>query len=483
MIPSTLQGRLALTFGAATLAVATVLGLIVFATFHIALRNALDDDLTTRFDNLSAFLAQTDAAAVDPTVAPVLPETESFAQVVRVDGKVLTASPRALLAAPVLSPAEVRRARVQTETHVHAVPPDGNSARLRAGLARLGDEPVVIVVGTGLEQSAQAERRLALALGLGLPLLSILVGVGGWFLAGAVLAPVRSMVDDAGELAAREPGQRLSIPIGGEELAELARRLNGLLDRIESAMVHERAFLDDASHELRTPIAIVRGEVELARMAAADNVETRDSEVARALDSTLEEVERLDRLAANLLVLARTRAGQTGEARRVDLVAVARRATNNAERARRVVAVANDVDVVIQVDGTSESSQVVLGDETALERAIGNVVDNALRHAGSRVEVDVRRIDDELVVEVRDDGPGFPEAILPTVFDRFTSDEAARGAATPSVGLGLAIVDAIATAHGGRAVAANGPDGAIVRLELPGEGAEPADARKRRRNG
>ena len=464
MIPRTLQGRLALTFGAATLAVASVLGIVVFATFHIALRDALDDDLTTRFDNLSAFLAQTDVAAVDPTVAPVLPETESFAQVIRTDGKVLTASPRALLAAPVLSPTEVRRAQVHTETHVQPVPTDGNSARLRAGPARLGDERVVIVVGTGLEQSAQAERRLALALGLSLPMLSILVGVGGWFVAGAVLSPVRSMVDDAGELAAREPGQRLSIPVGGEELAELARRLNDLLDRIESAMVHERAFLDDASHELRTPIAIVRGEVELARMAAADDVDAPNSEVARALDSTLEEVERLDRLAANLLVLARTRAGHAGEARRVDLVAVARRASSNAERARRVVVGANDIDVVVHVGRSGTDWAVVLGDETALERAIGNLVDNALRHATSRVEVDVHRTDDELVVEVRDDGPGFPEAILPTVFDRFTSDRASRATAAPGAGLGLAIVDAIATAHAGRVEAANGPEGAIVRL-------------------
>src|SRR3954470_22998188 len=116
MIPRTLQGRLALTFGTATLAVAAVLGIVVFGQFHIALRNALDDDLTRRFDNLSAFLAQTDTAAVDPTVAPVLPETESFAQVLRPDGEVLTASPHALLAEPVLSPAQRRRAGVGTQT-------------------------------------------------------------------------------------------------------------------------------------------------------------------------------------------------------------------------------------------------------------------------------------------------------------------------------------------------------------------------------
>ena len=453
MIPRTLQGRLALTFGIATLVV--------------ALGNALDDDLTTRFDSLSAFLVQTDAAAVDPTVAPVLPETESFAQVLRPDGRVLTASPRSLRSSQVLSASELQKAGRETDTLVRRIPPDGDRVRLRVGPARLGNEPVVIVVGTSLEQSAKAERRLALALALGLPLLAVLVGVGGWFLAGAVLAPVRSMVTEADELAGREPGQRLSIPGGGEELAELARRLNHLLDRIESAMIHERAFLDDASHELRTPIAIVRGEVELARMAAADDENTRDSEVSRALDSTLEEVERLERLAGNLLVLARTRAGRPGEARRVDLGAVARRATANAGRAQRIVAGTHEIDVAIHVEGDVEGTVLALGDETALERAIGNLVDNALRHALTRVGVDVRRVGPSAIVEVRDDGPGFAPEILPTVFDRFTRDGEPRRSAPPSAGLGLAIVDAIATAHGGRAVAENGPGGTRVRIEVP----------------
>ncbi len=467
MIPRTLQGRLALTFGIATFAVAALLGVVVFAQFHTALGTALDDDLSTRFGSLSVFLAQTDVAAVGPTVAPVLPETESFAQVLRPDGKVLTASPRALLSRQVLSKSELRTARDETDTLVRRIPPEEELARLRVGPARLGNARVVIVVGTGLVQSVKAEHRLALVLALGLPMLAILVGIGGWFLAGAVLAPVRSMVADADELAAREPGQRLSISSGGEELAELARRLNHLLDRVESAMVHERAFLDDASHELRTPIAIMRGEVELARMAASDDPNTRDGAVARALDSTLEEVERLDRLAGNLLVLARTRAGGGGAPRRVDLGAVARRATTNAGRAHRIVSGALEIDVTIQVAGGVDGTVVALGDETGLERAIGNLVDNALRHARNRVDVYVSSTEQDAIIEVRDDGPGFSDAILPKVFDRFTTDDASRGTSAPNAGLGLAIVDAIATAHGGRAVAENGPDGTRVWIKLP----------------
>ena len=115
MRPRTLQGRLALTFGAATLVVAALLGVIVFAQFHTALRNALDDDLATRYRSLSAFLVQTDAAAVDPLVAPVLPETESCAQGLGPSGRGRTAAPRGRRAAPVVTRAELRDANVTVD--------------------------------------------------------------------------------------------------------------------------------------------------------------------------------------------------------------------------------------------------------------------------------------------------------------------------------------------------------------------------------
>src|SRR5207245_9088895 len=136
-----------------------------------------------------------------------------------------------------------------------------------------------------------------LALAIGLPWLAALVTLAGWFLAGAALRPVQEMIEDADVIAARSARQlsrRLSVPKdAGEELAELARRLNHLLERIEDALEHERVFLDDASHELRTPISIARGELELARLQAESG-----SEIAAALDSALEAIDRLDHLAA-----------------------------------------------------------------------------------------------------------------------------------------------------------------------------------------
>src|SRR5581483_2381905 len=130
------------------------------------------------------------------------------------------------------------------------------------------------------------------ALILGLPLLALTVALGGWLMTGAMFKPVRSMIEQADAISTHEAGERLAISGGGEELRALAARLNAMLDRMDEAAVRERAFLDDASHELRTPIAIVRGELELARERVSG-----DDEQRATLDSVLDEVERLERLA------------------------------------------------------------------------------------------------------------------------------------------------------------------------------------------
>jgi two-component system OmpR family sensor kinase len=307
-------------------------------------------------------------------------------------------------------------------------------------------------VGTSLQEAIDAQHRLEMALVIGLPLLAALVSVGGWFLAGAALKPVRDLVEEADEISAvatRGPGQRLSVPETGEELADLARHLNELLARIEAAVEHERAFLDDASHDLRTPISIVRSELELARMQTEE-----ETELAQALDSALEEVDRLDRLAVNLLVLARTRSAGPPRPETVELGALSRRAAQTVARSRDGEA------VPVEVTGSAQ----VRGDEDAIERAVLNLVENAARHADRRVDVDVSSDGDQAVVAVRDDGPGFPAELVGRAAGRFVRGEGDEHGA----GLGLAIVDAIAAAHGGDIEIENRPDGgAEVQLRLP----------------
>ncbi len=451
-------------FGAATLVLCVLAGVVAIFEFRSQLRASLDEGLSGRFTALQKQVSSTTNAT---GFTPLLPDTESFAQVIDADGNILAAAPRVLRRSPVLTETQLATAMQHRRTFVRSIPPKAQRARLLAGPGQLGAQHVVVVVGTSLDDTTRAEQRLELTLAVGLPILAIIVATGGWFLAGGALAPVRSMVEEADAISAAQvasgtgtgPERRLSIPTGGEELAELARRLNALLARIERSVAHERAFLDDASHELRTPISIARGEAELARMSVDDG-----SEAGIAIDSLIEEIDRLDHLARNLLVLARTRAAAPASWPEVDLADVARRAVDGVERAGG----AHGVDV--RVDGEA----IVRGDEGGLERALTNLVQNALRVARQEVVVRISAHDDVASVEVVDDGPGFPPELLPRAFERFTHEATGDGrhagngsAPRAGAGLGLAIVAAIAEAHGGRATATNTGHGASVCLSLP----------------
>ncbi len=413
-----------------------LVGVLVDYQYRNALRDALDDGLVTRFENLERDLATSGDLAVEPA----LPDDEAFAQIVGPDGEVVNAAPRALLDRRVLTKQEFADAQTHRITVERSAAPGDQRSRLLAGPAGQRGLGLVVVVGTSLQEATQAQHRLELALVIGLPLLAVIVSVAGWFLAGAALTPVRDLVREADEVsaaAARGRGRKLSIPESGEELAELARHLNELIARIEAALEHERAFLDDASHELRTPISITRGELELARMQAA-----------------LEEVGRLDRLAVSLLVLARTRSAGPPPPDTVDLGRLAERAAETVSRS----GAADSIPFAVT------GSALTQGDESAIERAVLNLLENAARFASHRVDVAVSSGDDRAVVAVRDDGPGFPPELLRRAAGRYVRGPGADGGA----GMGLAIVDAIAAAHGGDIEIENRPGGgAEVQLRLP----------------
>jgi signal transduction histidine kinase len=268
------------------------------------------------------------------------------------------------------------------------------------------------------------------------------------------------MSQEADAISLGQVGRRLAQPPGEDEIAQLGRTLNAMLDRIEAAFARERMFLDDASHELRTPIAVLRAELEVALLESGD----RES-LERSLRSALEEAERLAHLAEDLLVLARTTAGRLPLRRRpVDVRALAEEATDRS--ANGAVGRATP-GVAVAVDGPAALAVV---DPARLEQVITNLVGNARRFARRRVEVRIGTQDDDVVVTVADDGPGFPEALLPVAFDRFTRAEAARSHDSGAgAGLGLAIVAAIVRAHGGTIAVRNGPPlgGATVTVRLP----------------
>ncbi|HYT39695.1 MAG TPA: ATP-binding protein [Acidimicrobiia bacterium] len=317
----------------------------------------------------------------------------------------------------------------------------------------------MVVVGASLDAVVRGRERLALILALFSPLLGGLLSAGGWLLAGAALRPVRRMSQEADAISLAQAGRRLPQPEGEDEIAQLGRTLNAMLDRIEAAFARERMFLDDASHELRTPIAVLRAELEVALLESGDR-----EALERSLRSALEEAERLARLAEDLLVLARATAGRLPLRRRpVDVRALVEQAVH-----RNVNGSAGrSSGPVVRVDGP-EARAVV--DPARLDQVIANLVGNARRFARREVRVRVASDGDDVLIVVADDGPGFPDTLLPVVFDRFTRAEAARShEAGAGAGLGLAIVAAIVRAHGGTISAANGPPlgGAAVVVRLP----------------
>jgi signal transduction histidine kinase len=225
-----------------------------------------------------------------------------------------------------------------------------------------------------------------------------------------------------------------------------------MLDRLEEAYARERQFVADASHELRSPLTILRGELELVLRDAGELDGFRE-----ALTTAAEEAERLSQLAEDLLVISRSDQGRLPVT--VERLNVRELLGSVSQRFSRRAA---EHDIVVDAPPDLE----LPADRLRLEQAIGNLIDNALRHGGRPVELVARRAGQRVELHVLDGGPGFPPGFLDRAFERFTRGDAARQRG--GAGLGLAIVQAIAVAHDGRAHARNMPEGgADVWLDVP----------------
>ena len=436
-----LRTRLAIVTAAGAMVVLSIGALLLYRDVSGALSRAITDELTIRVDDLAAELTQGTTPAGPGLV---------LTQVVAANGEVV--SPPG--AAGMLSADELSRAADGEIIIDRAVPEIGAHARL---LARpiIGPDggQVVAVVATSTAPLEAARDRLTVVLVVAGPVLAAVIGLAAWILTGAALRPVRRMTSEAASISMAETGRRLAQPAGEDEIAELGRTLNAMLARIEATIAHERAFIDDAAHELRSPLAVLRGELELLAQEPDDT-----DAVARGLASALEEADRLTRLTEDLLTLARADAGElTPGDTTTELLEAAQRGV------RRLP---HRDDVRIDVTG---ERVVVRGDATWIGQIVTNLVANADRHATSRICITAARVGEYGRLSVADDGPGFPADLIPHAFDRFTRGDSARSRARGGAGLGLAIVATLARALGGTAGAENGPPlgGARVDVEIP----------------
>jgi len=310
----------------------------------------------------------------------------------------------------------------------------------------------LVVVAHALDRVAESTQALTTLLAAGLPILLLLLAATTWRVVGGTLAPVEAIRREVDEVSARELHRRVPQPAGTDEISRLASTMNRMLARLESARLRQQQFVADASHELRSPLASIRAhaEVALAHPDRAPDVELAETVLAESL--------RVQKLVENLLVLARTDEPRSGpELESVDLDDLVFHEVQ--QRRGRSDAV---------LDTANVSAGRVQGDGALLRRVVGNLLDNAERHASSRIEITLREVGDAVLLRVDDDGAGVAAEDRDVVFERFSRLDDARARDAGGAGLGLAIVAEVVAGHRGTvSLSESAAGGARFEVRLP----------------
>jgi signal transduction histidine kinase len=385
---------------------------------------------------------------------------DTFTQVISADGRVVATT------ASLLGTIPISRANIGEEGKILSTIPLLSDNRLddhrgddEGPYLLLSDTvattlgPQTVYVAGSLRPMAEATTTLVEGLAVGLPLLLFLVAVLVWVFAGRALRPVAAIRAQVADISGhRDLHRRVPIPTTQDEVGRLADTMNAMLDRLEIAAVTQQRFVADASHELRSPLAALQTTLEVA-LAHPDSSAWEQV----ALDA-LDESRRLHALVEDLLVLARTDEASSVPSRQevVDLDE-----TIFAETKRHAP------DAPVTFDVRRVSGGRVCGDPQQLTRLLQNLIDNARRHAASRVAVELSTEGDEVVLIVSDDGLGIAPADRERIFDRFARLDEARSQDAGGAGLGLAIVNGIVAAHGGSIAVTDSPRGARFEVRLP----------------
>jgi signal transduction histidine kinase len=447
--------RVTLAFAGAMAVLLAGLGMFIYLRYGSQLDEAIDQGLRSRAAEARAAALAGDGSRLGSTNGGGLVERdESFAQLISASGRVLDASPQ-VGTERVLD--DDRLAAAGTGPIVFdAPPPPGVEGEVRILATAVSGEPGsdVIAIGASLDDRDEALTNLATLLLVGGPVALLLASLAGYLSIGAALRPVEEMRSRAASLSGSDLGERLPVPAAEDEIHRLGETLNRMLDRVEVAVERERAFVDDASHELRTPLALLKTELEVAERYSDDPGDLR-----AAIASARAEVDRLIALAEALLVVARADEGELPLDRHT--LTVATLLSGVAERFESRLR-ADERPLRVEAVGDLK----VLADRLRAEQALTNLVENAIRHGAGPIVIRAAPAGNLVELHVEDAGPGFAAGFLPRAFERFSRADPGRTGA--GQGFGLAIVDAIAAAHGGRAGAVNRPGGgADVWIALP----------------
>lgn len=434
--------RLRLTLLASgALCVALVIGAVALTLVLWSSRTAALDDL------VRARVATVAALAADDRLPSTLPVAEpgEIAQLLDSSGRVLASSPNASRTLPVLPRTELAALRTLAGTGVLVGATDlsayDDAARVAVQATVYRGEPVTVVATVPLSEVQGVLGALRLALVVVVPLLTLALAGVIWVILGRALRPVEQLRRGAEQVAVHGGPGSLPVPGTDDELGALARTLNSMLDSLDIAAARQRAFVADAAHELRSPLASLRASIEVA-MAHPQAYHT--AELAADLRG---EVLRMQALVEDLLLLARVGSAPVAHGE-VDLARIADEVAQALRPAARVP---------VEVTGSGRGR----GDVTAVGRVLRNLIDNAVRHAASVVRVTVA----EGGVAVEDDGNGVAEADRERVFERFVRLDEAREREAGGSGLGLAIAREVAREQGGDVVLGSSGLGGL-RAEL-----------------
>jgi signal transduction histidine kinase len=319
-------------------------------------------------------------------------------------------------------------------------------------VGRLGNDELTLVIGLSADATVAELRQLRNAASIALPAALLFIGLGGWFVAGRALRPLQRIAETASRVTARGLDQRVPDIGGDPEITRLVAMLNDMMNRLEASFHQATRFSADASHELKTPLAIMRGEIEQAIANASP-----DSPEQRTLNSLLEEAHRLGGIIRSLLLLSRADAGRlVTTLEPVDLTSLLHELVEDASASAEASA--------IRVESDITSGIRVSGDASLLRTAILNLLGNAIKHnlPEGMARVVLSEKDNAVYLEVANTAPPISPDEHEEIFERFRRGRAARDAAREGSGLGLSLAREIITAHGGSLDLA--PDKELVRF-------------------
>jgi signal transduction histidine kinase len=441
-----LRVRVTLASAVSMALILAALSFFVYAKLQADLVRSADSALRTRAEVIASGIGRAGSAGFDTPDS----WTGGLTQILTPAGQVEISRG---LAGPGLSAPALRDIH---EPQFVSIPAAPGRPTLRAFvLPTTEGQRLFVVVGSAMTEVSQTLASLRLLLETAGPAALALACLAAWVLAGTALRPVERMRREAAAISVSQPSRRLPVPAAKDEIARLGRTLNSLLDRLQDARDREQRLLDDASHELRTPLSILKAELDLTLSRTRE-----PQELEAALRSASEETDRLARLAEDLLVLSRARAGDF-RIQRIntflpDLLgrACAGHQARAQDRGARIECTAPAVEIPV--------------DPMRVRQALDNLLDNAIRYGpetGGLIRVQVTVSAEMATVRMENAGPGFGDGTLPRAFEAFVRGEI-DVASHSGAGLGLAIVQAVARAHGGRATAENVPGGARVTMTL-----------------